>query len=290
MRNRAPIFVNGFQRGGTNILVNLISSHPQVEWITETHMVFYGEESEPKLTRVIDRTLYLPILASARHHIFWINKIDKPRKLPRVLYPYVDYLLYRKRMRSADAKDPAKHNGRPAYPLLKNVNALTLATELFKDMYPDARFVGLVRNGLALCEGFVRRGWTAERFAKMYARVCSQMIEDAGANPDYHIVRFEDLLSEPEKEIRQVYACLGLDWNRSQKYRLQAKKSMDKDGQRRYMFGGEVDREMYWFPLEDLPGQFRTDVNENQIAQLKPDDRKVCMQHIGDVMKYFGYV
>lgn len=289
MLSKAPVFVNGFQRGGTNILVNLLSSHPHIAWIAETHMVFYGDDWDPGLRKWTDRALYTPILATARQHIFWINKVEDRRPLPRFLWPYIDWRLHQKQRRAADWNDPSKRNGAEPRPLFKNVNAMSLHTGLFSEMYPDSSFIGLVRNGLALCEGFIRRGWTAERFGKMYKRVCSQMIEDAKERPNYHIVRFEDIIADPENQIPQIYACLDLDWRSEQKYRLQAKKSMDKDGQRRYMFGGAKDREMHWFRMDELRGQFRTDVNDNQIAQLDPHDKQVCLDYIGDVMQTFGY-
>jgi hypothetical protein len=234
--------------------------------------------------------LYAPILASARQHIFWINKMNDRRELPQALWPYIDWRLHSKRMRAPDHHDPEKQKyGGQLRPLFKNVNAMALHTDLFSRMYPDAAFVGLVRDGLALCEGFIRRGFTAERFGKMYQRVVSQMIEDAEKRPNYHLIRFEDLISEPEKEIHSLYNCLKLDLAPGQKFRLQAKKSMDKDGNRRYMFGGEKDREMHWFEMSELRGQFRPDVNDNQIARLSPEDKTTCLKYIGEVMSYFGY-
>ena len=78
--------------------------------------------------------------------------------------------------------------------LCKNVNGVVFTTPLFQKMYPDATFIALVRNGLALCEGFVRRGWNARDFGILYDRVCRRMLEDARSVSNYNIVRFEDLL------------------------------------------------------------------------------------------------
>lgn len=289
MLNHAPIFVNGFQRGGTNILVNLISSHPNVDWIAETHMVFYGDDWDSRFRKWMDRVFYLPILVGTRQHIFWINKVGERNPVPKLLWPYVDMLLYRKHLRTLDEGRSISMNGETTRPLFKNVNAMTLNTKLFAEMYPDATFIALMRNGLALCEGFMRRGWSVERFAEMYNQVCREMIEDAEQLPNYHIVRFEDLLASPETVLPQIYAAAGLEFHRDQRFRLQAKKSMDKDGKRRYMFGGDEDREIHWFELKQLRGQFRTDVNDNQIARLSEQDRLDCQARIGEYMQHFGY-
>ena len=42
--------------------------------------------------------------------------------------------------------------------LSKNGTGTVFATDLLAKMYPDATFIALIRNGLAICEGFTRRG------------------------------------------------------------------------------------------------------------------------------------
>jgi hypothetical protein len=295
MGEKSVIFVNGFQRGGTNILVNLLASHPQVGWIGETHQIFYGEEWSSTAERWVRRAFTVPVFLGTGEHIFWINHLNKPRPLNPPLTRYVDWRMRsfaKKTLDNGYTNENWQGKVRPTdiRPLYKNVNGVVLATNLFANIYPQANFIGLVRDGLALCEGFLRRGWTAERFGKMYAAVCRQMIADADRHACYQILRFEDILASPEQAVRQIYGWLELYLDPGMKFRLQSKKSMDASGERHYLFGGKQDREIFWFSLDELPQYLRSDVNKNQIARLSEQDREVCLEHIREPMEHFGYL
>jgi hypothetical protein len=55
MKNESPVFVCGFERGGTNILMNLLLSHPSLCKPTgETAQVFRGRRGE-RLWRILQR-------------------------------------------------------------------------------------------------------------------------------------------------------------------------------------------------------------------------------------------
>jgi hypothetical protein len=279
MRLRDPIFVIGFQRGGTNILTNLVASHPQIRMLgRETHQVFYGKAREP-LAKWKRRLLYSPILLGARGHLFRATHLQDRNRVPRVLLPYIDWLLFRE----AGRPEPTIRV------LCKNVNGMALVTQVFQEMYPGATFFALVRNGLALCEGHIRRGRRAEEFARLYNRVCQRMLQDAAAMPNYHLVKFEEMVEDPVALAAQAYREVGLDATPVTRYRLQAKQSMDPEGKRSYTFGGQRDRETQWFEPADLSGCFRKDVNANQIARLAPRDRATFLQVAGRTMEQLGY-
>ena len=296
MLNKAPIFVIGFQRGGTNILTNLIASHPDVCALSrETHHVFYGKHSRP-LEKWADRLRYLPILVAARGHVFRPTSLSERNGLPRLVMRYADWLLYRSRLAADGDRAHERSNGAgaldgPAPRLLgKNVNGLALATPVLAEMYPDATFVALVRNGLALCESYVRRGWTAAAFGRIYERVCQRMLQDAATRANYHLVRFEEMLANPSSMIEKVYGYASLDMRLVAKFRLQAKQSMDQQGRRTYTFGGERDRETRWFDLSHIESCFRKDVDENQIARLGAQDRQDFLRHAQPSVEALGYL
>jgi hypothetical protein len=292
--NKAPIFINGFQRGGTNLLMNLVASHPDVcQLSAETHVVFYGRDRQP-LKKWLHRAAYAPIALAARQHIFWPYRFYPRNPLPGVVAAYVDLLFYLSKL-SAPRNRIADHSRRNTLAeiarsrlLCKNVNGVVLASRVFAAMYPDATFVALVRNGFALCEGFIRRGWTADRFGQMYQAVCQQMLEDADEYDSYRIVRFEDLVSSPVTTIDEIYELAGLDPRAVARYQLQAKKSMGTDGKRQYLFGSR-DRERLWFKREELGGCFRTDINENQIARLSAEDKDIFCREAETSMRRLGY-
>jgi hypothetical protein len=298
MLNKRPIFVNGFQRAGTNILVNLLASHPDICLLNgETHEVFYGTH-QPFARRWLSRLVYLPILIAARQHIFWPYRFYERRQLPRPIMNYTDLIFYwnkmsppEKSLNGGEINSPRQKSAQ-ARIVCKNVNGVVLASSIFKEMYPDATFIGLVRNGLAVCEGFMRRGkWSPERFGKMYEQICQKMIEDASRLDNYFLVRFEDMVATPLAFMDRIYSYANLDIDPVNKVRLQAKASMDRQGVRQYTVNNaSQDREVRWFSREELADYFRPDVNDNQIARLSEEDKEIFLHYAHNSMAHFGYV
>ncbi len=72
MLNRKPIFVGSFSRGGSTIVMNLLSSHPDVCTVGETHQVFKGRTSvEPPWKTLQRSVLYdLPVIVSTMQDLF----------------------------------------------------------------------------------------------------------------------------------------------------------------------------------------------------------------------------
>ena len=296
MLNKAPIFINGFSYGGTNLIMNLIASHPDVCILSgETHEIFYGKPNKT-IDQLIRRAFYLPVLTLTLQHTFGRKCLDSRSKIPKPFLSYIDLLFYidklitgRKKSGYGDVNN-AKRDIKNCRFLAKNVNGVVLATDVLSDVYPDATFIALVRNGLPLCEGYVRRRWTAEDFGRMYEKVCQKMIQDSKNLPNYHIVLFEEMVSDPLTLLKKIYSFTGLDINKITKIRLQAKKSMDKNGTRKYTFGGIRDREICWFPVVDIGNYIRSDVNENQIIQLSEQNRSIFLHYAKNSMEYFGYI
>ena len=295
MLNPAPIFVIGFQRGGTNILTNLLGSHPDTRFLgRETHMVFYGKAREP-VAKWFRRLVYLPLLVGARGHLFRPASLAERRGISRPLMRYADLLLYRESMANAPPRqEDTNGTGRLAHSerrlLCKNVNGLVFVTPVLREMYPDATFIALVRNGLALCEGYTRRGMPAAVFGEIYKKVSERMLDDAARVPNYHIVRFENLVSDPLGVIQDVYRHASLDITAVAKYRLQAKRSMERDGRRTYAFGGHQDREIRWFDPSEIGSCFRKDVDASQIALLGERERSEFLRVADGAMERLGYL
>ncbi|MEW6570346.1 MAG: sulfotransferase [Nitrospirota bacterium] len=294
--NKAPIFINGFSYGGTNLLMNFIASHPKVCLLSgETHEIFY---SRPKkvFDKWLRRCLYLPIQAAAGRHVFGRRFLHNRNHTPRFVMPYIDLIFYLDKITTsrnrfkAEGLNHNKSGVKKCRFLAKNVNGVVLATGIFAEIYPDATFIALVRNGFSLCEGYIRRGWSAADFGRMYEKVCQKMIRDTDHIRNYHLVRFEDLISDPVAFITNTYGFAGLDLNEVNRFRLQAKRSMDTDGIRKYTFGGSKDREIYWFTIDEIPKYVRKDVNASQLQKLMPEARDIFLQYAGRSMEYLKYI
>ncbi len=297
MLNKAPIFINGFSFGGTNLLMNLLASHPDVTMLSgETHEIFYSKPNNKIFDKVLRRFFYLPVHLLLRQHIFGKWCYDERKRIPRPLMHYIDLFFYLDKI--MNKRNKYKHEGvKYAFSeicnsrfLSKNMNGVVFASMRLSEIYPDATFISLVRNGLPLCEGYVRRGWKADEVGRMYERVCNRMIIDSKNIPRYFIVRFEDMVSSPLSFIKAVYEMAGLDINKVSKIRLQAKRSMNSNGTRSYTFGGTKDRETHWFEIQEIDKVIRKDVNKNQAEQLSKEDRESFLKYAQRSMEYLGYL
>ncbi|MBV7337967.1 sulfotransferase [Chloroflexi bacterium TSY] len=296
MLNKAPIFINGFQRSGTNILLNLIASHPDVCILDgETHQVFMGREKRP-IRKWLNRICYIPLLLGTRRHLFGL-KAQAPTLIPsKIMQRYIDFLFFANKLTAA-RENPQIGRGtnylnrlRRARLLGKNVNGVVFATPLLAQMYPDATFIGMVRNGLALSEGFKRRGKDVDECGDLYQKVCQQMLSDAQSMDNYMIIRFEDLLQEPIKIVRHIYTLANLEMPTNLRVRLQSKLAMNPDGTRDYMLGASAPKELHWMELAEVTNLLRQEINANQIAQLNQEDKNRFLARARSAMQQFNYL
>jgi len=300
MFNKAPIFINGFTRGGSNILVNLLLSHPRVCFPTgELGKVFRGRARiEPWWRTIEKRVAYdWPLSIAVGQSLFSTDDLRPRPALPSWMHRYIDRVLYREKLRARHERHNLyKAQGVPytaeevvhARLLCKNLNGLVLLTPILAEMYPDATFFGLVRNGLALCEGHIRRGMKAEEFARRFNRLARAMIEDSRTMPHYHVVRFENMIADPIATMKSLYRDAGLDFAELSQVRLQIKAVVTREGDHHPV--GGADRQVVWYDRDAVPSHFTSDIDAVQIARLAPRDRDAFMRIAGETMAALGYV
>jgi len=208
MLNKQPIFVNGFARGGTNILMNLLLSHPNTAMpMGELQKVIYGKAlGETKFDQYRKKIFYeLPLSYILDNTYFSLNNTNE-RKLPSpLLRQYIDFILYREKLNAT------KHEGHNiyAYPnvkytkdtlkntrlVCKNISGLVYLTDIFQEMYPSPTFICIVRDGLALLESHLRRGAKLESFIDFFHQVATKMLACRDHYSNYMIVRYEDIIA-----------------------------------------------------------------------------------------------
>jgi hypothetical protein len=298
MRNRHSIFVNGFSRGGTTILTNLLASHPHVCLMGEIHHVFKGASLTDTKWRIVNKCLWhdAPIILRQAQDFFSPRLIKSRKPLSRWAKRRIDQILYREKLHS---QHPAMNRYKSAEQtylpaelaasrmLCKCIDGMILTTDAWRDMYPDAVFFGLVRNGLAICEGHLRRGRSAAEIGWRYNLLVRKMISDAEKDPNYHLIRFEDLLQNPWQTLQAAYARAGLDASLVQQVRMQARRVMDAQGNHRLC--GKQEWELMWLKPPALDSYLQRDVDKNQIKRLSKVDQRAFLQHAAEAMEMLGY-
>jgi hypothetical protein len=305
MLNKQPVFIIGFDHGGTNILLNLLRSHPDMcSPRGELTEVFQGKGRLPDIREPLADYFYkwrrhnLPVLYWQREMVFSKKLWRLRRTFSKQAIAHIDRVLFTEKL---SARGPNQNQYktvgveyttdgiRDARLLSKNVAGLIFLTDELAKMYPDAVFLAIVRNGLALCEGHIRRGVKVEKIATRYQLGCAKMLQDARNMPNYHILRFEDILERPVESLRHVYDLAGLDLSAVSKIRLETKQVMDKDGQHKFVHNTDG-KELVWYEINAFGQHFYPQVNQNQIDRLTLEQRETIIRIAGTALRHFSYL
>lgn len=280
MYNKKVIVINGFARGGTNILWNILQSHPNVcSPIYETGEILYPVNWSSALIK--------PILTS--HFLIKSSILD-------VVGDIIDKKFYQFKLKNIEDEDNRfEYEDRPYTKekvkntalCLKSTNKDIELTELISNIYEECFFIGLVRNGYALCEGGVRRGRKPKKIGYIYRKYVEMMIEDSRKIKNYLILKFEDVIKEPFDVASQLFEFATLEPTSLEKIRLKAKKVLSKKGNHRTSFG-KVDRK-YWFNQREIKKIIVPNISDIQSDKLSPSDKKAFEKEAKPVCDYLGY-
>jgi len=297
MRNQKVIVINGFQRGGTNIVYNIFQSHPSVcspnnletgEIISQNYRLY--NYSKTKLIKYFIKRLKLKIY-SLLNKGFILNTY-----IALIFGNFYDRIFYKyKNKNYSDSFNKYKYENetyskkevKNSVLCLKSVHNDIRLTNFLSGIYKNIFFVGLVRNGYALCEGWIRRGKNAEYCGLRYRKFCEMMIKDSKKLNNYIIVKFEDVIENPFEIAAKLYEFTKLKPITLEKLRFQVKKILTVDGHK-IKFGKE--RAKYWFDHETVNDLFDPNINKIQIQNLSTEDRKIFEKNTKSILKYFNYL
>jgi hypothetical protein len=182
-----PIFIIGCARSGTTLVRLILDSHPNISAGAETKFL-------PELGEMVERARLDGKFDVTRPYVL---------ELMRGFYGRLqaDYMLRRGKRRWAEKT--------PGY---------TLHLPLIEELYPDAQYVHVIRDGRDVVASH-RDRWgyraalgTALRKWRRYVTVARRF--GRRLPPDrYHEVRYEDLVADPEKAARELLAFLGEPWD-----------------------------------------------------------------------------
>jgi hypothetical protein len=209
-----PIFILGCPRSGTTLLRVMLNAHPRIAIPPETrflipayvHRARFGDlrkvRSRRRLARfVVDRP-------ASRAGRLGLAK-DEARALVMAAPPTLGSALGA--LFAAYAEGFAKQrwgDKRPFY--------YSFVDELDR-MFPQAQFVHVVRDGRA-CVASLKRApfdYDSERAMVTWLNAvvsCRQSARRLGS-ARYHELRYEDLVAEPEQELRRLCEFLGEDYD-----------------------------------------------------------------------------
>jgi Sulfotransferase family len=200
---RAPFpFIVGCGRSGTTLLRAMVDAHPDVAVPPESHFVVALAGDLP-----FDRRAFLDGLGASDRFALWgLDRTTVDAKLARsgaASYPDAVRALY-----AAYAAGAGKRRWADKTP--GNVLHIARLAELF----PEAVFVHLIRDGRDVAASFLELGWagTIEE-AAMHWKLRVRRGRRAGASLPagrYHEVRYEALVADPEPSLRRFCRAAAL--------------------------------------------------------------------------------
>jgi hypothetical protein len=292
MLNKAPIFLNCFSRGGSNILWNMFLTHPDVA-------------SPMKETLEIFRTGlrhatwpgYKLALLSRQPRLLDQWNYSERRPIPRAAQEYFDRVLFDWKVKTFEDSDMKWKSPDEQYTpdevkktrlVAKNNNGTIFLSDVLLEMYPDASFVALTRDPLALYESHKRRKITASarEFSAFYRTMTDKMLADAARLPNYHIIQFEELLRDPLGSLKKLYAWTNLDESKVSRLRFKAKPHLQSDGQHATKF---TTGQHYWFAPADVYEFLERDINKLQADRIEAGERDLILQECRENLQKLGY-
>jgi len=291
MLNKAPLFINSFSRGGSNIFWNLFLTHPDVcSPILETLEIF-------RIGRKGRWSGYCAAWLTRQVRFFDQRNLSPRRPISRAAQEYIDRVLYEWKLKTVTDADMRYKSEHEVYTLdevssarlaAKNNNGLVFLSDILRDMYPDATFFALVRNPLALYESYSRRRFvrSAKEFVPFYRRIVQKMLNDAESFGNYHVVRFEDILSDPVGIVHKLYALAGLDPSKVHKMRLKAKEHYGPNGMRYTSYAAG---RHHWLSFDELQSFLEADINQYHIQRLSEEERAYISKQLRPLVEELGY-
>lgn len=187
------VFVVGCYNSGTELLVKLLDSHPDVSALPEEGQFLTDQFAA-------DYELGVPRMWSMREDLFRLTERDPGPDVPRLKR---EWLMRLDRSRRVFLEKSPPNAAR---------------TRWLQQHFENAHFIAIVRNGYAVAEGIrrkaepyhLREGWPIDACARQWSRSYEVLLADAPHLKKLLWVKYEDLATSPDAELARILDFLGL--------------------------------------------------------------------------------
>lgn len=201
-----PVFIVGAPRSGTTLLRAMLNRHPRIGLSDETYYFYYvylrrrtfGDLAHPANRK----SLIESYSATERMHRL---KVDLPRLKERLMAEGTSYPAFFATILQFYAEAQGKVRAGEKTPH----HAWYVDTLL--DWYPSGRVIHLVRDPRDVCASLFNVPWgrkTATANADLWVNLTSAAERGQG-NPRFCRVRYEDVVADPERVMRELCAFIG---------------------------------------------------------------------------------
>jgi len=192
----SPVFLVGAERSGTTLLRLMLDGHPQIAWPCEFDFALdWPAGAAGEWPDLID---YWSLLADSRQARQARVVIQAQLAFPDLVRSLLDQVCGRTR---------------------KAIAGVTLHRHFARilQLWPDARFIYLVRDGRDVARSHVEMGWAGNVWAaasvwrdaeREWRRLCARVPSERRIE-----VRYEDLVGDPRGELTRICSFLDLGYS-----------------------------------------------------------------------------
>lgn len=292
--NDTLIIIAGMSRGGTNLLWNIVQSHPAViDSYYELNEIFGRKTSIGLFEKIrieLEALWGIPTpsvcgLVKERLSQFAQKSLREDRfnceKFPGVYYDPAESesLTVCTKLVSAWETDPLRK-------LFKRNDALKYIP-LLERAFSKVKVVFLIRNGLAVAEGWGRRGAAIRTAAWWYGFYVAHYEEYVRKNPDRSmIVRFEDLLTDPFSTAEHIWHRLKLPEIPLAHLRIAIKPTVRTN----HNVVNTTEKNKIWINRENWRDYMDVGINEAQLSKISQKDQELFVNMNRGIMARYSYI
>ncbi len=243
-REHKWIFILGCNNSGTTLISNVLRQHPLISGMPRE-----GQ----KLTKIAPtpEKLGCPRLWTERLDVFRLTENDNRYNKARLVYDWIKY-----------------KRGETEFILEKSPPDM-LRSRWLQEVFGNCYFIGLVRNGYAVCEGMRRRnGHSLERCARHWNLSNKIMLEDSRFLNRFKLLTYEEFTRDPIAVSSSLADFLGID---------------------KTPFLSIRDRKFVVHNVDGTPSQIK-DFNAGSLSRLSDEDKAIITLHAREMLERFGYL
>lgn len=205
-----PIFIVGSPRSGTTLLMNMLNRHPSIRLCEESYYFYYvyarhdsfGDLSAPiNRRRLVDR-----YLAIDRINQLGLDHNALSETLMREGDSYKSFFTSLMHFYAMQAGKPRFGDKTPRH---------AFYSEILCEWYPDCKLILLVRDPRDVVASRLRMplGSSSVLANARTWLSCTLAAERCSHRDNYLLVRYEQLVNEPEAELKRITAFLGEEYS-----------------------------------------------------------------------------
>ena len=208
--DESPIFIVGMPRSGTTLLTAILSAHPRIAISPESHFLTYWMPTyrHLDLENPNDFQQFWKILSQSKRFSYF--DIDADKTLANILAkgsPNYGTLF------SGWLETYAERHHKPRWGEKTPLHYQHL--EQLLTWFPKAQVIWMLRDPRAVTASLLKMAW-ASNYVHIHAEQwhqSTQLYEQNWHNdPRVNLVRYEDLVQQPEQTLKGVFKFLGEDY------------------------------------------------------------------------------